>query len=87
MAKENISKLLIYYDSQATFARAYSEVCNEKSRHISPRHGYVRKLNNDEIISLTFVRSSYNLVDSFSKPLTSYLIKMTLRGMRLKLLE
>ena len=34
---------------------------NKKSRHISLRHEYVRKLIEDGIISLTFVRSSYNL--------------------------
>ena len=60
---------------------------NVKSRHISLRHEYVRKLIKDGIISLTFVRSSYNLADPFTKPLTRDLVKTTSRGMRLKLLE
>ena len=82
-----MSKVSIHCDSQATLARAYSEVYNGKSRHISLRHEYVRKLIKDGIISLTFVRSSYNLADPFTKPLTRDLVKKSSRGMGLKLLE
>ena len=60
---------------------------NRKSRHISLRHEYVRKSVKDGIISLTFVRSSYDLADPFTKPLTRDLLKTTSRGMRLKLLQ
>ena len=70
LASKNGSKVSIHCDSQATLARAYREVYNEKSRHISLRHEYARKLIKDGIISLTFVRSSYNLADRFTKPLT-----------------
>ena len=75
LASKNVSKVSIHCDSQATLARAYSEVYNGKSRHISLRHEYVRKLIKDGIISLTFVRSSYNLADPFTKPLTRDLVK------------
>ena len=84
---KNISKVSIHCDSQATLTRAYSEVYNGKYRHISLRHEYVKKLIKDEIISLTFVRSSYNLADHFTKPLTRDLVKKSSTGMRLKLLE
>ena len=87
LAMENASNVSIHCDSQATLARAYSEVYNGKSRHISLRHEYVRKLIKDGIISLTYVRSSYNLADPFTKPLTRELVKTTSRGMGLKLLE
>ena len=87
LACKNSNKVSIHCDSQATLARAYSEVYNEKSRHISLRHEYVRKLIKDGIISLMFVRSSYNLADPFTKPLTRDLVKTTSRGMGLKLLE
>ena len=87
LASKNVSKVSIHCDSQATLARAYSEVYNGKSRHISLRHEYVRKLIKDGIISLTFVRSSYNLADPFTKPLTRDLVKKSSRGMGLKLLE
>ena len=87
LVMENVSNVPIHCDSQATLARAYSEVYNGKSRHISLRHEYVRKLIKDGIISLTYVRSSYNLADPFTKPLTRELVKTTSRGMGLKLLE
>ena len=87
LASKNVSKVSIHCHSQTTLARAYSKVFNRKSRHISLRHEYVRKLINDGIISLTFVRSSYNLADPFTKSLTRDLVKKFSRGMRLKLLE
>ena len=58
-----------------------------KSRHVSLTHEYMRKLIKDRIISLMFVRSSYNLADLFTKAFTRDLVKTTSRGMGLKLLE
>ena len=87
LASKNVSKVSIHCDTQATLARVYSEVYNRKSRHISLRHEYVRKLIKDEIISLQFVRSIYNLADPFTKPFTRDLVKKSSRGMRFKLLE
>jgi hypothetical protein len=87
LAKDNVSKVLIHCDSQATLARAFSEVYNGKSRHIGLRHSFVRKLIKDGIISLTYIRTSYNLADPFTKPLARDLVKTTSRGMGLKLLE
>ncbi|RVW90101.1 Retrovirus-related Pol polyprotein from transposon TNT 1-94 [Vitis vinifera] len=66
----NVSTVSIHCDSQATLARAYSGVYNGKSRHISIRHEYVRQLIQNGIISISFVRSSGNLADPFTKPLT-----------------
>ena len=83
LASKNISKVLIHYDNQATMARAFSEVYNEKSRHIGLRYKYVKK----EIISLIYVRSSLNLLDLFTKPLNRELVKINSRGIGIKLLE
>ena len=83
----SMSTVLIHCDSQATLARAYSGVYNGKSGHISIRHEYVKLLIQDEIISISFVRSSRNLVDSFTKPLMRDLVRTTSRGMKLKLFK
>eukprot|EP00261_Vitis_vinifera_P027472 XP_010661281.1 PREDICTED: uncharacterized protein LOC104881771 [Vitis vinifera] len=83
----NVSTVSIHCDSQATLARAYSGVYNGKSRHISIRHEYVRQLIQNGIISISFVRSSGNLADPFTKPLTRDLVRITSRGMGLKLLK
>ncbi|MCI12219.1 G-type lectin S-receptor-like serine/threonine protein kinase RLK1-like, partial [Trifolium medium] len=87
LAKDNVSKVWIHCDSQATLARAFSEVYNGKSRHIGLRHPLVRKLIKDGIISLTYIQTSYNLADPFTKSLARDLVKTTSRGMGLKLLE
>ena len=60
---------------------------NGKSKHFSLKHEYVRKLIKDEIISFIFVRSSLNLINLFSKPLTRELVATTSRGMGRKLYE
>ena len=83
----SMSTVLIHCDSQATLARTYSGVYNGKSRHISIRHEYVKQLIQNGIISISFVRSSGNSVDSFTKPLTRDLERITSREMRLKLLK
>ncbi|KAI5425951.1 hypothetical protein KIW84_031684 [Lathyrus oleraceus] len=87
LLKNNVSKVLMHYDSQANLGRAYNEMYNRKSRHIGLRHSFVRKLIKDVIISLIFIRSSYNLADPFTKLLARDLVKINSRGMRLKLLE
>lgn len=87
LAKDNVSKVLIHCDSQATLARAFSEVYNGKSRHIGLKHSLVKKMIKDGIISLTYIQTSYNLADPFTKPLTRDLVKTTSKGMGLKLLE
>ncbi|RVW95711.1 Retrovirus-related Pol polyprotein from transposon TNT 1-94 [Vitis vinifera] len=83
----NVSTVSIHCDSQATLARAYSGVYNGKSRHISIRHEYVRQLIQNGVISISFVRSSGNLADPFTKPLARDLLRITSRGMGLKLLK
>ena len=83
----SMSTILIHYDSQITLARAYNGLYNGKSRHISIRHDYVRQLIQDEIISISLVRSSGNLADFFTKLLTRDLVRTTSRRMRLKLLK
>ena len=74
-------------DSQTTMAIKYNGVYSEITRHKSIRHKYVRKLIKDGIISLTFVKSSHNLADPFTKPLTRDLVRSTSREMGLKILE
>lgn len=81
LAKDNVSKMLIHCDTQVTPAREFSEVYNGKSRHIGLRDSFVRKLIKNEIISLTYIRISYNLADPFTKSFSGVLVKTTSRGM------
>ena len=78
---------MIHCDSQVTLARAYNGVYNGKSRHISLRHEYVRQLIQSGIIAISYVRSSKNLADPFTKSLSRELVKSISRGMWLKLLN
>ncbi|KAK8277347.1 hypothetical protein V6Z12_D10G260900 [Gossypium hirsutum] len=64
-----ISPISIRCDSEATLAKAYSQVYNGKSRHIGLRHSYVRQLISDGVITINYVRSSENLADPLTKSL------------------
>jgi Fe2+ transport system protein FeoA len=82
-----ISSIPIMCDSQATLAKAYNEVYNGKSRHMSLRHDYIRKLIKSGIISLNYVKSIENLADPLTKPLNRDLVNSTTSRMGLKLLN
>jgi hypothetical protein len=71
-------------DSEATLSRAYNNVYNGKSRHISLRHAYVKQLISDGIITVTFIRSCSNLADPFTKGLPKDIVLSTTREMGLK---
>ena len=79
-----ISPISIRCDSEATLAKAYSQVYNGKSRHIGLRHSFVRQLISDGVITVTFVRSSENLADPLTKSLARDIVNKTSRGMGLK---
>nr|GEV46647.1 zinc finger, CCHC-type [Tanacetum cinerariifolium] len=52
-----IAPISIRYDSAPTMARAYSQIYNEKSRHLGVRHSMVRELIRNGVISIEFVRT------------------------------
>ncbi|GKB51562.1 zinc finger, CCHC-type containing protein [Tanacetum coccineum] len=52
-----ITLISIRYDSAATLAKAYSQMYNEKSRHLGVRHSMIHELIMNGVISIEFVRS------------------------------
>ena len=87
ISTDEVSTISIHCDSQDTLARAYNDIYNGKSRHISLRHEYVRQLIRGGIISISCIKTSENLADPFTKPLVKRLVSSTSKGMGLKLLE
>ncbi|KAL1333162.1 hypothetical protein AAHE18_11G079700 [Arachis hypogaea] len=69
---------------ESTMSRVYNTVYNEKSRHISLRHEFVRQLIDDGVITITYIRSQENLADPFTKDLSRDKIKETTAKMGLK---
>ena len=65
-----MSAISLHCDSEAALPRAYNTIYNGKSRHISLRHAYVRKLISGGIITITYVRTCSNLADLFTKGLS-----------------
>ncbi|KAJ9567241.1 hypothetical protein OSB04_003207 [Centaurea solstitialis] len=68
----------MYCDSEATLSKVYNAVYNGKSRHI------VGQLFENGTIKVVFVKSSKNLADPLTKPLTRDLVGTTTRDMGLK---
>ncbi|GKF20233.1 hypothetical protein Tco_0068871, partial [Tanacetum coccineum] len=69
-----IAPISIRCDSATKLAKAYSQMYNEKSRHLGVRHSMIRELIMNRVISIEFVRSQKNLVDHLMKGLTRYLV-------------
>jgi hypothetical protein len=79
-----MSTISLYYDSEATMSRAYSNIYNGKSRHISIRHGYIREFITNGVITIVYVKSMNNLADPLTKEPSRDMIQKTTNGMRLK---
>ncbi|GKA11199.1 hypothetical protein Tco_0690632, partial [Tanacetum coccineum] len=52
-----IAPISIRCDSVATLAKAYSQMYNEKSRHLGVRHSMIRELITNRVISIKFMWS------------------------------
>ena len=87
LTMDMVSTISIHCDRQSALARAYNSVYNGKSRHNTLRHEYVRQLIQGGIISISYVKTSENLADPFTKPLVGRLVSSTSKGMGFKLLE
>ena len=65
-------------------SRAYNKLYNEKFRHISLRHEYLKQLVTYGVINVVYVRTNKNLADSLTKGLARDLVKDISSGMGLK---
>ncbi|GKB17118.1 zinc finger, CCHC-type containing protein [Tanacetum coccineum] len=79
-----ISPIFIHCDSAATLAKTYSQIYNDKSRHLGVRHNMIRELIMNGVISIEFVRSQHNLADHLTKGLARDLVINSVIGMGLK---
>nr|KAJ0221909.1 hypothetical protein LSAT_V11C200058740 [Lactuca sativa] len=79
-----ISTISIRCDSDATLAKAYSQVYNGKSRHLGVRHSMIRELIMTGVIFVEFVRTQFNLADHLTKGLARDLVHKAAVGMGLK---
>nr|GEV39267.1 zinc finger, CCHC-type [Tanacetum cinerariifolium] len=68
----------------ATLAKTYSQMYNEKSRHLGVKHSMIRELITNGVVSIEFVRSQQNLADHLTKGLARDLVIKSVAGMRLK---
>lgn len=79
--------ITIYCESEITMSRALNKVYNDKSRHISLRHTYIREMLANDVVNIVFVRSHKNLADPLTKPLARDLVSLTTSRMELKSLS
>ncbi|GJW48571.1 zinc finger, CCHC-type containing protein [Tanacetum coccineum] len=84
MWSKPIAHIFIRCDSAATLAKAYSQMYNEKSRHLGVRHSMILELITNGVVSIEFVRSQQNIVDHLTKGLARDLIIKSAGGMGLK---
>ena len=81
---KSISPLTIYCDNQASIFRASIDCYNGKSRQVRLKHNHVRILLEEDVISLQYVKSRFNLADPLSKGLGKELVVETCNGTGIK---
>ena len=64
----------LHYDSQAAIVVVKNNVYNGKKMNIRIRHGVVKQLLKNRVISLDYVRSERNLADPLTKGLPSKVV-------------
>ncbi|GJY80777.1 zinc finger, CCHC-type containing protein [Tanacetum coccineum] len=79
-----IAHISIRCDSAATLTKAYSQMYNEKSRHLGVKHSMIRVLVTNGVIYIEFVRSQQNLAHHLTKGLARDLVIKSTEGMGLK---
>ena len=57
---------------------------NSKSKHIRCKHNNIRQVLSTRVISLDYVKSKDNIVDSLTKGLNIELVEKSSRGMGIK---
>ena len=81
---QHLSSISLNWDSETTMSRAYSNIYNGKSWHISIQHGYVRELFTNEVILTVYVKSLNNLMDPLTKRLFRDMVRKTTNEIWLK---
>nr|GEU45474.1 zinc finger, CCHC-type [Tanacetum cinerariifolium] len=79
-----MAPIFIRCDSAATLAKTYSQMYNEKSRHLGVRYSMICELITNRMVSIEFVRSQQNLADHLTKGLARDLVIKSAEGMRSK---
>ncbi|GJY43093.1 zinc finger, CCHC-type containing protein [Tanacetum coccineum] len=79
-----IAPIFICCDSVAKLAKADSQMCNGKSRHLGVRHNMIRELIMNRVVSIKLVRSQQNLADHLTKGLARDLVIKSAERMCLK---
>nr|GEW96002.1 zinc finger, CCHC-type [Tanacetum cinerariifolium] len=75
-----IAPISIRCDSAPTMAKVYSQIYNEKSRHLGVRYSMVRELIKIGVISIEFVRTKHNLANHMTKGLARDLLPILKKG-------
>nr|GEV04891.1 integrase, catalytic region, zinc finger, CCHC-type, peptidase aspartic, catalytic [Tanacetum cinerariifolium] len=65
----NYNKIPLYYDSQSAIAISYNPVQHSHTKHIHTRYHFIKEQVENGIIELYFVRTEYQLADTFTKAL------------------
>ncbi|GJX78533.1 retrovirus-related pol polyprotein from transposon TNT 1-94 [Tanacetum coccineum] len=86
------NKIPLYCDNKSAIALCCNKVPHSRAKHIDVRYHFIKEQVDNEIVELYFVRTEYQLVDIFTKPLPrerfNFLIeKLGMRSMSPKTLK
>ncbi|GJU11719.1 hypothetical protein Tco_1134115 [Tanacetum coccineum] len=81
---KSIAPISILCDSAVTFAKAYIQMYNGKSKHLGVKHSMICELIMNGVVSIEFVRSQQNLADNLTNGLARDFVLKSAKGMGLK---
>ncbi|GJT12342.1 retrovirus-related pol polyprotein from transposon TNT 1-94 [Tanacetum coccineum] len=86
------NKIPLYCDNKSTIALCCKNVQHSRAKHIDIRYHFIKEQVENRIVELYFVRTEYQLVDIFTKPLPqerfNFLIdKLGMKSMSLETLK
>nr|GEU61436.1 putative reverse transcriptase domain-containing protein [Tanacetum cinerariifolium] len=64
-----LNKIPLYWDNRSAIALCCKNVQHSRAKHIDVRYHFMKEQVKKEIVELYFVRTEYQLVDIFTKPL------------------
>ncbi|GJY83965.1 retrovirus-related pol polyprotein from transposon TNT 1-94, partial [Tanacetum coccineum] len=86
------NKIPLYCDNKSVIALCYNNFQHSRSKHIDIRHHFIKEQVENGVVKHYFVRTKYQLADSFTKPLArerlNFLInKLGMQSMSLETLK
>ncbi|GKC56084.1 hypothetical protein Tco_1083682 [Tanacetum coccineum] len=79
-----LNKIPLYCDNKSAIALCCNNVQHSRSNHIDIRHHFIKEKVENGVVELYFVRTEYQLVDIFTKPLAQERLEFLIKKLEMQ---